>query len=210
MEGQLGQGIILMSYCSPAHWNRPAACLSLAALIAAKERLDYLGPMRNALCHSVWMLALALTFLPARAAEKIIVKTNQQTISAYRTADLEEAKKEAVAAHKPIAWIASAPKVLDGKGTLTLNNGRGATLHAFAFFDKKAVIVFMDAYEENHKVLELVDTALHTPEPHYTPPTVVLLDPEAKRVLATVVYEADFTKRVKALVKGWEQVKGKY
>lgn len=166
--------------------------------------------MRHKLCRLLWTLALALTCLPVKAAERLIVKTNQQTISAYRTADLEEAKKEAIAAHKPIAWISSAPKVLDGKGTLTLNNGRGATLHAFAFFDKKAVIVFMDAYEENHRVLELVDTALHTPNPHYMPPTVVLLDPEAKKVLGTVTYEADFQKRVKDLVKAWDDIKGKY
>lgn len=168
--------------------------------------------MRHRFCHPLWLwtFTLSLSFLPLRAAERLIVKTNQQVISAYRTADLEEAKKEAIATRKPIAWIASAPKVLDGNGTLKLANGRGATLHAFAFFDKKAVIVFMDAYEENHKVLELVDNALHTPNPHYTPPTVVLLDPEAKKVLATVTYEADFAKRIKDLVKAWDDIKGKY
>jgi hypothetical protein len=82
-------------------------------------------------------------------------------------------------------------------------------LHAFLALHSKTVLVFMDAYEENHKVLPLVDEALHTPDPHYTPPTVVFLDPEAKRVLTTVTYEPDFERRAHALAKALEEVKGK-
>jgi hypothetical protein len=44
----------------------------------------------------------------------------------------------------------------------------------------------------NHNVLPLVDKALHTPNPHYTPPSVVFLDPEAKQVLTVVTYEREF------------------
>jgi hypothetical protein len=150
-----------------------------------------------------------LTLLPARAADKLTVTINKQTITAYRTADLEAAKKEAVTAKKPMAWIATSPKLLDGKGTITLETSRGATLHAFYALRDKAVLVFMDAYEENHKVLPLVDNALHTPNPHYTPPTVVFLDPAATKVLATVIYEPDFTKRAHALADALEEVKGK-
>jgi hypothetical protein len=40
-----------------------------------------------------------------------------------------------------------------------------------------------------------LDEALHTPNPHYTPPTVVFLDSAASQVLATVIYEPDFAKR---------------
>ena len=35
------------------------------------------------------------------------------------------------------------------------------------------------------------------------------LDAEAKTVLATVIYEPDFTKRAKALAQALEQIKGK-
>jgi hypothetical protein len=143
------------------------------------------------------------------AAEKIAVRLNNQTISAYRTPDIETAKKEAAAAHKPIAWVASAPKLLDGHGTIALSNSRGATLHAFLAMHDRAVLVFMDAYEENHKVPELIDNALHTPDPHYTPPTVLLLDPDLKRVLATVIYEPDFTKRAQALANALQEAKSK-
>ena len=160
--------------------------------------------MRRAFC----MLLLSFAAI-AQAAEKITVRINNQTISAYRTADLEEAKKEAGTAHRAIAWIASSPKLLDGRGTISAATSRGATLHAFLALHSKTVLVFMDAYEENHKVLPLVDEALHSPDPHYTPPTVVFLDPEAKHVLTTVTYEPDFEKRAHALAKALEEVKGK-
>ena len=45
-------------------------------------------------------------------------------------------------------------------------------------------------YEENHKVLPLVDKALHTPDPHYTPPKVIFLNPDNTEVQASVRYEA--------------------
>jgi len=67
----------------------------------------------------------------------------------------------------------------------------------------------MDAYEEHHKCPDFIDQALHTPDPHYTPPTVLLLDPDATKVLATVIYEQDFVKRAKALAKALDDVKGK-
>ena len=158
-----------------------------------------------------WALAVALsTAFAAKAADKLLIRINNEPISIYRTADLDSAKKEASAAHKPIAWVASAAKVLDGRGSITLTNSRGATLHAFYALRNRAVLVFMDAYEENHKVLRFIDEALHTPDPHYTPPTVLLLDPDAQQVLAKVPYEPEFVKRAKALAQALNDIKGKF
>ena len=158
-------------------------------------------------------LAFGCAFLclsvAASGADKVALTINNQKISAYRTADLETAKKEAKEGGKPIAWIASSPQVLDGRGTISSTNSRGATLHAFFALRDKAVLIFMDAYTENHNVLKLVDDALHTPNPHYTPPTVVFIDADAKEVLATVIYEPDFVKRARALAEALEQVKQK-
>ncbi len=158
-------------------------------------------------------LTLALVahwFLPgARAADKISLQIGGVTISAYRTADLDQAKKEAAAAHKPIAWIASATKLLSETGTIARPDGRGATFHAFYALRTRTVLVFEDAYVENHKVLPLVDTALHTPDPHYTPPTVIFLNPDATEVLAKVEYEPDFIKRAHALADALAQVDAK-
>jgi hypothetical protein len=161
-----------------------------------------------------WLGALLATLafgqLRGEAAEKISVRINNQLISAYRTSDLESAKQEAVSSHKPIAWIASALKLLDGRGSISQTNSRGATLHALFALRTRAVLVFMDAYEENHKSPDFIDYALHHPDPHYTPPTVLFLGPEATNVLAAVIYEPDFVTRAKALAQGLEEVKGKY
>jgi hypothetical protein len=145
----------------------------------------------------------------APAADKIVLHIGNATISAYRTADLERAKAEAKAAHKPIAWIASASKVLGESGTILRTDGRGATLHAFYALRSRTVLVFEDAFAENHQVLPLVDQALHTPDPHYTPPKVIFLNPDATEVLATVEYEPDPTKRAQALADGLSQAEAK-
>ena len=165
--------------------------------------------MRAALIKIIFAFGIISAGAVASAADKVVVSINKQPVSAYRTADLESAKKEAAQTKKPIAWIASATKFLDGKGSISQTNSRGATLHALYALRDRTVLVFMDAYEENHKVLPLVDDALHRPDPHYTPPTVVFLDSEAKEVLATVTFEPDFRKRATALAKALEQVKGK-
>jgi hypothetical protein len=186
-----------------------------APLDRLKQCVDFkflLGALagRLARVRLVLMGALMLASLSVHAADKLTVKINNQTISMYHPADLANAKKEAAATRKPIAWIASSPQLLDGKGTISLSNSRGATLHSLFALRDKTVLVFMDAYEENHKVLKLVDIALHTPDPHYTPPTVVFLDPEAKQVLAKVIYQRDFVKRARDLAKALEDIKGKY
>lgn len=164
--------------------------------------------MNRTICLTLGLL-LPLFSLSARAADKVSLQIGGVTITAYRTADLDNAKKEAVAGHKPIAWIASATKVLSETGTIARPDGRGATFHAFYALRNRAVLVFEDAVEENHKVLPLVDAALHTPDPHYTPPKVIFLNPDATEVLATVEYEPDFQKRARALADALAQVDAK-
>lgn len=159
-------------------------------------------------CLIAWVFLIAAS-LNVQSADKWTVQINGQTISAWRTVDLESAKKEAAAQHKPIAWIASAPQVLDGRGTIDRPTQRGATLHEFYAFRDRTVLVFEDAYKENHQVLSIVDAALHTPDPHYVPPKVIFLNPDATEVLATVEYEPDFVKRAKALAAALKQAEDK-
>ena len=140
---------------------------------------------------------------------KLTVTIKQQTISAWRTADLESAKKEAIAAHKPIAWIAASPDFLNGPGEMTKRGSGNATWYAFYILRDKAILVFEDAYAENHKVLPLVDKALHTPKP-LQPPNVVFLDPEAKKVLTVVTYEREFANRSRSFADALDRIKGKY
>ena len=144
---------------------------------------------------SLFIGLLLASIIPGLAAEMVELQLSGKAIRAYRMADLEQAQKQAREAKLPIAWIASSPTVLENNGKIALSNGRGATLHAFYAFSDKAVLVFQDAYAENHQGPAIVDHALHTPDPHYTPPTVVILDPELKQVLATIPYEPDFNRR---------------
>jgi hypothetical protein len=150
-----------------------------------------------------YFLALVTLFVAiatgVRAADKITLTVNNQKISAYRTVDLESAKKDAAAAHKPIAWISGNIEALDGTTTIEKSGSPGATLHALFALRSGTVLVFMDGIAENHKVIPFIDAALHTPNPHYTIPTVLFLDPEAKEVLARTLYEPDFEKRAYAL-----------
>lgn len=164
--------------------------------------------MNRKICIALALLT-ALAFLQARAADKIVLHIGNVTISAYRTADLESAKKDAVAAHKPIAWIALESKVLGETGTIARKDGHGATFHAFYALRTRTILVIEDAFAENHKVLPLVDKALHTPDPHYTPPKVIFLNPDATEVLASVEFEPDFQKRAHALADALEQAEAK-
>ena len=100
-------------------------------------------------------------------------------------------------------------KVLGETGTISRKDGHGATFHAFYALRTRTILVIEDAFAENHKVLPLVDKALHTPDPHYTPPKVIFLNPEATEVLATVEFEPDFQKRAHALADALEQAEAK-
>lgn len=151
------------------------------------------------------VMFLALTAFNVKA-DKLILHIGNQTISAWRTADLESAKKEAIASHKAIGWIASSAKSVEEPGTISSDGTRGATLHAFYALRNRVVLVFEDGFAENHQVLPLVDDAIHTPNPHPTLPVVVFLNPDATEVLAKVDFEPDFVKRAHALADALDQV----
>ena len=147
------------------------------------------------------------------APDKLTVVINHQTIIAWRTGQLKNAEKQAAAEHKPIAWIASDHHYLDGIGEISTGGSRGATLHTLYALRNRAVLVFEDGFVENHKVLRLVDDAIHThgnmPNHHPTLPVVVFLNPDATKVLAKVEFESDFVKRAQALANALGEVDAK-
>jgi len=159
---------------------------------------------------TVWLFGAVVS---ARAGDKLTVRIGDYTVSAWRTADLDSAKKEAAAEHKPIAWVASSPEFLDGKGRISSSGSRGATLHALYALRSQTVLVFEDGFAENHRVLQLVDDAVHTKDGKFnhnpTLPTVVFLNPEVTKVLAIVDFEPDFVKRAQMLADALKEVKSK-
>ncbi|HEY1787490.1 MAG TPA: hypothetical protein VGJ73_05010, partial [Verrucomicrobiae bacterium] len=66
----------------------------------------------------------------------------------------------------------------------------------------QTVLVFEDGFGENHKVLQMVDDAVHTKDgkPNHEPtlPTV-FLNPDVTEVIAIVDFEPDFVKRAHLL-----------
>jgi hypothetical protein len=158
---------------------------------------------------SVWLFGALVT----AHADKLTVRIGDYTISAWRTADLDAAKKEAASEHKPIAWVASSPEELDGHGRISSSGSRGATLHALYALRDQTVLVFEDGFAENHKVFQLVDDAIHTlngqPNHHPTLPIVVFLNPDATEVIAKVEFESDFVKRAHLLADALKQAQSK-
>jgi hypothetical protein len=90
---------------------------------------------------------------------------------------LRRAKKRAAAEGKPIAWIASLPENLTPHPKPMAKGSHAATTYAFLALRKETVIIFSDAMAENHQGPKIVDEALHTPDPHYNIPGVIILTP---------------------------------
>jgi hypothetical protein len=149
----------------------------------------------------------------AQAGDKLTVRIGDSTISMWQTADLESARKEAAAEQKPIAWVAASPEYLDGKGRISSNGSRGATLHALYALRDQTVLVFEDGFAENHKVLSIVDDAVHTKDgkSNHNPtlPTVVFLNQDATEVIAIVDFEPDFVKRAHLLADALKEAQSK-
>ncbi|HVU07166.1 MAG TPA: hypothetical protein VHG89_01335 [Verrucomicrobiae bacterium] len=164
----------------------------------------------KATCRCFVLISLsAFFFLNASAGDKVTVRINNQTVSVWRVADLDSAKKEAAAERKPIAWVASDLQYLDGTGQISTSGSRGATLHALYALRNRTIMVFEDGPTENHKVLQFVDDAIHKPKQHWDMPIVIFLNPEVTEVLATVTFEPDFVKRAHALADGLSQTEEK-
>jgi hypothetical protein len=101
----------------------------------------------------------------------------------YRMNQLEEAKIKAITEQKPIAWIASFPEHLTPAKDLMIEGSHSATSYAIRALQSDTIIVFSDGRLENHQEPPIVDQALHTPEPHYTVPGVIILTPALDKVI---------------------------
>src|SRR5947209_16520835 len=122
-------------------------------------------------------------------------KPPANTPAFYRMAQLDEAKKRAVAEGKPIAWIASKPEYLTPYPKPMGKGSHAATTYAILALRKETVIVFSDATTENHQEPSLIDSALHTPDPHYTVPGVIILTPSLDKVICKAPFTSDSQER---------------
>jgi hypothetical protein len=122
---------------------------------------------------------------------------------------LEEAKKRAVGEHKPIAWIATFttnlaphPKPI-GKGS------HAATAYAIRALQNDVILIYSDSATENHQEPPIVDHEIHTPDPHFTVPVVVILNPALNKVIAKILYIADGQERIRAYTEALKKIRDK-
>jgi len=127
----------------------------------------------------------------------------------YRMARLEEAKKRATAEGKPIAWIASQPEYLTPSTKPMGKGSHAATTYAILALQKETIIVFSDSTTQNHQEPAIVDEALHTPEPHYTIPGVIILTPSLDKVICKAPFTPDSQKRIRVFTDILRKIRDK-
>src|SRR5438067_8153703 len=106
----------------------------------------------------------------------------------YRMSQLEEVKKRAAAEGKPIAWIATFAQHLAPYDKLMGKGSHAATAYAIRALQNDTILITSDSGTENHQEPAIVDHALHTPEPHYGAPMVVILNPTMDKVIDKILY----------------------
>jgi hypothetical protein len=127
----------------------------------------------------------------------------------YRMDQLEEAKRRAAAEDKPIGWIASYPEYLAPYAKIRGNGSHAATAYAIRAFQNETVLVFSDARTENHHEPKIVDEALHSPNPHYTVPGVVILTPALDKVICTAPFASDAKERIRIFTEALKKIRDK-
>ena len=116
----------------------------------------------------------------------------------------------AQAQNKPIAWIATFGKNLAPYDQKLTNKGsHAATTYAILALQRETIIVFSDSTTENHQEPGIVDEALHTPEPHYTIPGVIILTPSLDKVICKAPFTPDSQERIRIFTDVLKKVRDK-
>jgi hypothetical protein len=144
----------------------------------------------------------------ALAAKQEKIRKLGRLGAGYRLTELSQAQTEARQDGKPLAFIATKLSLLQENEPITGTGGAAASIHDFEALKNAAVIVFTDAYAENHTQPSLVDIALHPPDDvHYTPPKVVITDADLTKVIAVVPYTRDHATRQSLLTAALTKIK---
>lgn len=118
-----------------------------------------------------------------------------QTPTIYRMSQLETAKKRALAEGKPIAWIGTATKYLAPYNKILGKSSHAGTAYAIRALQRETILIYSDCETENHQEPQIVDQALHSPEPHYQVPGVIILTPSLDKVIAKTFHKPDANER---------------
>ena len=161
---------------------------------------------RSGILNLISGFLLTGALIPAFAAE-----TKPATVQPlfYRMSQLEDAKKRAVAEGKPIGWIASYPEYLAPHENLMGNGSHAATAYAIRALQKETILIFSDARTENHQEPGIVDNALHSPNPHYTVPGVIILTPLLDKIICQAPFSSDSQERIRIFTEALKKIRDK-
>jgi len=127
----------------------------------------------------------------------------------HRMSQLEDVKKRAAAEHKPIAWIGTFAKTLTPYDKPMGQSSHAATAYAIRALQNDTILIYSDSETENHQEPAIVDRELHTPNPHYTAPVVVILTPSLDRVITKILYIPDSKERVRIYTEALKKIRDK-
>jgi hypothetical protein len=127
----------------------------------------------------------------------------------HRMSQLEEVKKRAAAERKPIAWIATYAACLAPYDKIKGKGSQAATQYAIRALQNDTILIYSDSGTENHQEPSIVDQELHTPDPHYTPPVVVILNPSLDKVIAKILYIPESQERVRVYTEVLKKIRDK-
>jgi len=144
-------------------------------------------------------LVLGIGTIPSLAAPSAV----------HRMSQLDEVKKRAAAEHKPIAWIGTFAKTLAPYDNLMGKSSHAATAYAIRALQNDTILIYSEAETENHKEPAIVDHELHTPNPHYMAPVVVILNPSLDKVIAKILYTPDAKERVRVYTDVLKKIRDK-
>lgn len=127
----------------------------------------------------------------------------------HRMSQLDEAKKRAATEGKPIAWIGTFAELLQPYDKLMGRSSHAATAYALRALQRETVMIYSDAQTENHQEPAIVDHELHTPNPHYTAPVVVILTPSLDKVIAKAPFTSDPQERIRIYTEVLKKIRDK-
>ena len=158
-----------------------------------------------------WFFGACIWILAASLPSGFAAETKPSGVQPlfYRMNQLDDAKKRAVAEGKPVGWIASYPEYLAPHENLMGNGSHAATAYAIRALQKETILVFSDARTENHQEPSIVDTALHSPDPHYTVPGVIILTPSLDKVICKAPFTSDSQERVRIFTEALKKIRDK-
>ena len=71
------------------------------------------------------------------------------------------------------------------------------------------ILITSDSGTENHQEPPIVDHELHTPNPHYSAPVVVILTPSLEKVIDKILFTPDSQERIRVYTGALKKIRDK-